>query len=67
MKRERLPGVDYDEGLEFKKTGRLEEAIEMFEHVAKIRPIGFAHMPRLVSAIGRWETRTERFMRFALR
>lgn len=35
MKRERLPGVDYDEGLEFKKTGRLEEAIEMFERVAK--------------------------------
>ncbi|HMU54217.1 MAG TPA: AAA family ATPase [Nitrospira sp.] len=35
MRRERLPGIDYDEGLELKKIGRLDEAVEMFERVAK--------------------------------
>ncbi|SLM49608.1 conserved protein of unknown function [Nitrospira japonica] len=35
MRRERLPGIDYDEALELKKTGRLDEAVEIFERVAK--------------------------------
>jgi len=35
IRRERLPEIDYDEGLELKRTGRLDEAVDMFERVAK--------------------------------